>query len=96
MRTDLLDYRDVEGLLIPHHTIIQIEGLEAMINPEMQAQFEEMERRLAEVPPEQRQMMERMMGAQMEQIRQMMSGGGGTTVEVTVIDVRVNSGPPNE
>lgn len=96
MRTDLLDYRDVEGLLIPHHTIIQIEGLEAMINPEMQAQFEEMERRLAEVPPEQRQMMERMMGAQMEQIRQMMSGGGGTTIEVTVIDVRVNSGPPNE
>ena len=67
-----------------------------MINPEMQAQFEEMERRLAEVPPEQRQMMERMMGAQMEQIRQMMSGGGGTTIEVTVIDVRVNSGPPNE
>lgn len=96
MRMDLLDYRDVEGLLIPHHTVIEIEGLGAMIDPAMQTQFEEMEKQLADLPPEQRQMMERMMGPQMEQMRQMMSGGGGgMTMEVTVTDVRVNSGPPS-
>jgi hypothetical protein len=33
-----LDYRDVEGL-------------GAMIDPEMQAKFEEMEKQLADVPP---------------------------------------------
>ena len=97
MRMDLEDYRDVEGLLIAHHTVIQIEGLGAMIDPEMQAQFEAMEKQLADIPPEQRQMVERMMGPQMEQMRQMMSGGDdGMTMEVTVTDVRVNSGPPGE
>ena len=96
MRMDLLDYRDVSGLLIPHHTVMEIEGFGAMIDPGMQAQFEEMERQLADLPPEQRQMMERMMGPQIEQMRQMMSGGdGGMTVEVRVTDVRVNSGPPS-
>ena len=96
MRMDLLDYRDVSGLLIPHHSVMEIEGFGAMIDPEMQAQFEEMERQLADLPPEQRQMMERMMGPQIEQMRQMMSGGdGGMTVEVRVTDVRVNSGPPS-
>jgi hypothetical protein len=96
VRMDLLDYRDIEGLLIPHHTAIEVEGLGAIIDPEMQAQFEEMEAQLASLPPEQRQMMERMMGPQMEQMREMMAGGGGgMTLEVTVTEVRVNSGPPD-
>ena len=83
--------------MIAHHTVIQIEGLGAMIDPEMQAQFEAMEKQLADIPPEQRQMVERMMGPQIEQMRQMMSGGDdGMTMEVTVTDVRVNSGPPGE
>jgi hypothetical protein len=41
-------------------------------------------------------MIERMMGPQMEQMRQMMGDGSGMTMEVTVTDVRVNSGPPGE
>jgi hypothetical protein len=96
VRMDLLDYRDVSGLLIAHHVVMEIEGLGAMIDPKMQAQFENMEKQLADLPPEQRQMMEGMMGPQIEQMRQMVSGSGERmTIEVTVTDVRVNSGPPS-
>jgi len=94
---DFGDIRDVQGLLIAHQTSMQITGLQAMIDPEMQAQLREMEQQLAQLPAEQRQMMERMMGAQLEQLRQMASGGGDMmSVDVTVSDVRVNSGPPSE
>jgi hypothetical protein len=94
---DFQDIRNVEGLLVPYHTAMQITGLQAMIDPEMQAQLQEMERQLAELPADQRQMMERMLGAQLEQLRQMASGGGDAmSVEVNVNDVRVNSGPPRE
>lgn len=97
VQIDLQDIRDVEGLLIPFRTMMQISGLGAMIDPEMRAQLEQMEEQLAALPPEQREMMERMMGAQLEQLRQMASGGEDImSVEVTVSDVRVNSGPPSE
>lgn len=97
MSIDLQDIRDVQGLLIPFHTVMRISGLQAMLDPEMRAQLQEMEQQLAALPPEQREMMERMMGAQLEQLRQMASGGDDVmSVEVTVSDVRVNTGPPSE
>jgi hypothetical protein len=94
---DMTDYREVEGLPVPYRSIITIEGMEAMIDPEMQAQYEEMQRQLESLPESQRAMFEQMMGAQMEQIRAMMEGGGeGMTMELVVTDVRVNTGPPND
>lgn len=94
---DMQDIRDVSGLLIPYRTAMQISGLQAMIDPEMQAQLREMEEQLAALPPDQREMMERMLGQQLEQLRKMAAGGGDMmSIDVTVSDVRVNSGPPNE
>ena len=94
---DMQDIRDVSGLLIPYRTAMQISGLQAMIDPEMQAQLREMEAQLAALPPDQREMMERMLGQQLEQLRKMAAGGGDMmSIDVTVSDVRVNSGPPNE
>ena len=94
---DSHDIRDIEGLLIPFRTTMEVSGLQAMIDPEMQAQLREMEEQLAALPPEQREMMERMMGAQLDQLRQMAAGDGDAmSVEVTVSDVRVNEGPPSE
>ncbi|MDH3422197.1 MAG: hypothetical protein OEN00_04360 [Gemmatimonadota bacterium] len=94
---NLQDIRNVQGLLIPYSTLMEISGLQAMIDPEMQAQLREMEQQLDALPAEQRQMMERMLGAQLEQLRQMASGGGDAmSVQVTVNDVRVNSGPPGQ
>lgn len=93
VQVDLENYLPIEGLLIPYRTVIQIEGLGAAIDPEMRAQLEEMERQLEAMPAEQRAMMERMLGPQMEQIRQMMDGGGDSmTMEVTVVDVAINAG----
>jgi hypothetical protein len=92
---EMRDYREVESLLVPYLSVISIEGIEAMIDPEMQAQYEEMTRQLESLPESQRAMFEQMMGAQMEQIERMMAGEGGPmTMEITVTDVRVNAGPP--
>ena len=94
---DQMDVRDVEGLLIPFHTTMQISGLQAMIDPEMRAQLQEMEQQLAQLPPDQREMMERMLGDQLEQLRQMAAGDGDSmSVELEVRDVRVNAGPPSQ
>lgn len=92
---DLLDYRDHEGLLVAHRTVMTIEGLGAAIDEDARAQFEQMERELENMPPEQRRMVESMMADQLEQFRAMMEGGDESmVVEVVVSDVRVNAGPP--
>ena len=91
----LEDYREVSGFLHPFRTVMRMEGIGAMIDPEMRAQYDEMKRQLESVPESQRAMVERMMGAQMERMEEMMSGGDDTmTVEVIVKELRVNTGPP--
>ncbi|NNF14225.1 MAG: hypothetical protein HKN72_13425 [Gemmatimonadetes bacterium] len=92
---DLLDYREHEGLLVAHRTVMTIEGLGAAIDEDARAQFEQMERELEDMPPEQRRMVESMMADQLEQFRAMMAGDDESmVVEVAVSDVRVNAGPP--
>lgn len=97
VQIDQSDIRDVQGLLVPFHTAMQISGLQAMIDPEMQAQLRQMEEELANLPPEQREMMERMMGDQLEQLRQMAAGNADAmSVEVLVSEVLINEGPPSD
>jgi len=94
-QVDLTDYRDVQGLLVPYHTVVAISGVNAMIDPEMKAQFDQMMEQLENMDAQQRAMMERMMGPQIEQMKQMMAGDGDAmTIEVVVTEVRVNAGPP--
>ena len=93
VRVDMENYLPIESLLIPYRTVVQIEGLGAAIGPEMRAQIEEMERQLAEMPADQREQMERMLGPQMEQLRRMIAGGGDSmSFEVTVVDMAINAG----
>ncbi len=90
------DYREVDGLLLPFRTVVEIHGLGAAIDPEMRAQFEEMQRELESMPESQRAMVEQMMAGQLEQFRAMMEDEGSPmTVQVLVHEVRVNAGPPN-
>lgn len=97
VRIEQSDVRNVQGLFVPYHTSMQITGLQAMIDPEMQEQLREMEAQLAALPAQQREMMERMLGDQLQQLRQMAAGDGDAmSVEVTVNDVRINTGPPSE
>lgn len=92
---DLEDYQDHQGLLVAHRTVMTVEGLGAAIDEEAREQFEQMERELENMPPEQRRMVESMMADQLEQFRAMMAGeGDAMVVEVQVQEVRVNAGPP--
>ena len=92
---DLEDYRDDQGLLMPYRTVVRMEGLGAAIDPEMRAEYEEMRRQLEGLPEGQREMVEQMFRGQMEQMEALMSGEDGTmTVEMRVLEVRVNQGPP--
>lgn len=89
------DYREVQSMLVPYRTVITLEGLGAAIDAETRAQFEEMQRELENLPPEQRAMVEQMMAGQLEQFRSMMAGEDQPmTFQVLVTDVRVNQGPP--
>lgn len=89
------DYREVQSMLVPYRTVITLEGLGAAIDAETRAQFEEMQRELENLPPEQRAMVEQMMAGQLEQFRSMMAGQDQPmTFQVLVTDVRVNQGPP--
>lgn len=92
---NLQDYREIEGMLVPFRTIVEMQGLSEAIDPEMRQQYEEMKRQLAEMPEAQRAMAERMMKSQLEQIEKMMQGDD-MVIEMTVTDVRVNAGPPSE
>ena len=93
VRVDMENYLPIEGLLVPYRTVVNVEGLGAAMDPQMRAELEEMERQLAALPPDQREMMERMLGSQLEQLRQMMEGGGDAmTMEITVVDVAINAG----
>ena len=95
MTMDLQDYREHSGMLFAYRTIMTIEGLGAAIDDEARAQFEQMERELENMPPEQRRMVETMMADQLEQFRAMMAGDdNGMVMEVAVSEVRVNAGPP--
>ena len=90
------EYREVQGLLIPHRTVTTIEGLAAAINPEVKAQFEQMQRELEALPPQQRAIIIELMAEQMEQFEAMMADDSAPmVVEVLVTDVRVNEGGRN-
>ena len=94
-RVDLQDYREVGGFQFPRTTVDQMEGLAAAVDPETRAQLEEMRMRIEELPEEQRAMVEEMMRDQLAQMESMLGGEDRMTVEMSVVEVRVNEGPPS-
>jgi hypothetical protein len=83
------DFRDVPGcdLYEPYRRVMSMGG---MMDDEQMAQMKEAQRQLADfdkqmasMPPDQRQMVERMMGGQMETIRNMANSGTMEFVEET-------------
>jgi hypothetical protein len=92
---DMLDYREVEGMLHPFRSQVRIDGLGQAADPEQRKQYEEMKKQLAEMPESQRQMVEQMMKGRLEQMEKMMAGDGGMNVELLVRELRVNKGAPN-
>jgi len=91
----LTDYRDVPGsnMYEPFKQIMKISGMmdqaqEAQMQ-EAVAKMAEFEQQLASMPESQRQMMEKMMGPQLEMMRGLASGGGFQT-EIITNSITVN------
>jgi len=90
------DFRKVNGMLMPYRIVatVPMPGAPEMSpeeEQEMRKGLEEAQKALAEMSPEERAMMEKMMGPQIEMMQKMLAGGGIETVTV-VKDVKVNTG----
>ena len=89
------DYRNHQGMLIPWETVTIISGLDDALSDEERQEAEaglrEMERELENMPEAQRDMVKRMMGDQLEQLRNILAGD---QMEFTtrVHEVEVNIG----
>jgi len=92
---DFLEYEDALGLLVPRLTTVRMEGLSAAIDDETRAQLEEMRRQLEEMPPAQRAMVEEMFQGRLAEMEALLSDDGAPlTIEIRVVEVRVNEGAP--
>ncbi len=85
-------------MLKPYRSVMRIGG---MLTPEQQAQIQEaqaqlaeMEQQMASMPPEQRDMMMRMAGPQLETIRSM-AASGGFEIKTEILNVTCNAGLPD-
>lgn len=94
-----LDYRDIEGLHLPFRTVMEFGDLDATISPEEREEalqaMRELERELAQMPEEQRRMVEQMMKPQIERFEKMLEGDK-LEIVIKVEDVRVNTGLPDD
>lgn len=89
----LQDYRTVDGLTTPFRMVLTGQGLLGAMadgdEAKAREQLQEMERQIASMPAEQREMMERALGPQLEQMRKM-AQSGGFEMEMVVKSVEVN------
>jgi hypothetical protein len=95
------DYRAPSGcgkMYRPYRSVSRIGGMltpeEQAEMQEAQAQLAEFEQQMASMPPSQREMMERMIGPQMEAMRNMASTGD-MEIETHIVSVTCNKGLPN-
>jgi hypothetical protein len=95
IETSMSDYRKVAGsrMYEPYRRVVRIAGV---MTPEQQAelrdsqaQLADLDRKLAEMPEDQRQMVMRQMGPQLEAVRKM-SSGEGFQMESVVHQIVVN------
>jgi hypothetical protein len=89
------DYRTVPGSSL-YESYRQAMKLSGVMTPEQEAQMQEaqaqmaeLEEEMASMPASQREMVEKMMGPQLEMMRNM-SKGNGFQMEIIVSDIRVN------
>lgn len=92
VRARFRDYRDVEGMLHPFVMDVSVEGMQAALTPaERRAareQLRQWEQRMEQMSEQERQMMEGMVGPQLEKFRQLLdSGTMETTIRVQSVEV---------
>jgi hypothetical protein len=91
------DYRTVSGYVHPFLTVIEMDlasaGLSAEQVEEAQVALAELQRAMEDMPAAQREMMQQMMGEQM-QMMERVAAGGAMELEIRVTELQVNAGPP--
>ncbi len=89
------DYRNINGMMVPFKTAITISGLMDHLSDEEREEAKEalaeFERELRDMPPQQRQMIEDMMGGQLDDLRKMIEEDSIEFL-IEVLDVKVNTG----
>ena len=97
MQIRFSDYRTVSGYLHPFLISLETDGAAPGVSEaemeEARRGLAELEREMENMPEAQRAMMERMMGDQIQMLREMVEGGG-LQLEIRVTDLQVNAGPP--
>jgi hypothetical protein len=95
-----LDYKQVGPLYESHHQVYRLSGLMSGLSEkdrkEMEkakVDFEKAKAQLETMPPQQREMVEKMMKGQMEKFEAMTSGDAITST-TDVMSIAVNEGPP--
>ncbi|MHC2994869.1 MAG: hypothetical protein IBV53_05145 [Candidatus Atribacteria bacterium] len=90
------DFRKVNGMLMPYRTVMTVPMPGALeMSPEeeqeMRKALAEAQKELAEMPPAQRKMIEKMMKPQIEMMQKMLADG---VIEIVTVvkDVKVNTG----
>jgi hypothetical protein len=101
MTMDFTDYRSVEGMLHPFRTTLRMEGIAEAANisdkdlEKARASLDKLEADMAKMSDSQRQMMQRVMGGQLEKLRALVQSGG-TEMQMEVTELHVNAGPPTK
>jgi hypothetical protein len=89
------DYRNISGMMVPFETQIIVQGLSENMSDaereEAQQALLELERELAQMPEQQRQMVEQMMSGQLGQLRKMLEEDS-MEFFIRVQEVLVNTG----
>lgn len=89
------NYRDIEGMKVPFQTVTVVTGLSDMLSDEQRREAEQamerFEQELENMPAQQREMVEQMMGEQMDRYREMIEADRIEMVQ-QVQEVRVNTG----
>ena len=76
----------------PRKSVMRLAGA---LSPAEQAELEAARQQLASLPPDQLEMMKRMMGAQQFEMIEKMADGGGIEMVTDVLSLRCNSAPPD-
>ena len=94
---DFSDFRNVQGMIQPFRIVTSISGMGSAASSEeleeARRSLEQMEEQFANMPEQQRRMIEELMGDQMQGLMEMLASGS-ITIEIEVQEVRVNEGPP--
>lgn len=89
------DYRNISGMMVPFQTRITVDGLMSHLSDEEREEarqgLAELERELANMPEQQRQMMKQMLSTQLDQLRSIVEDDIIEFV-INVQEVRVNTG----